>query len=255
MEEWITWSPCPQRDQSSPRMSSEDDQTLKECQKAKSRKHSCLQWPTILSPEGSDCPQKWEKWGIGQPRFSLMMRELNSCKSIRAPALNRTLWPSPSSKNKLHLLHEPPQNLERLKCKVTFPVTEIKVKYPEQTMKQLQWAKWNVGRRLKPKNQTTEWRWLWRKKLSWITGESFRHINKLKFPETHTRAQEYYSTVQPVWILGVGGNICVNFKKEAAGSPINFESISSSKTTFNLNQRLWCANHTNSWRSSFTRGL
>lgn len=40
------------------------------------------------------------------------------------------------TKNNLHLLPEPPHNLERLKFKVTFPVTEIKAKYPEQTMKQ-----------------------------------------------------------------------------------------------------------------------
>lgn len=40
------------------------------------------------------------------------------------------------AKNKPHLLHEPPQNLEKLKLRVTFLVTEIKAKYPEQTMKQ-----------------------------------------------------------------------------------------------------------------------
>lgn len=46
----------------------------------------------------------------------------------------------------------------------------------------------------------------------------FRHINKLRFPKMHIRAQEYYSTVRSVRILGEGGRICFNFEKEAAGS-------------------------------------
>lgn len=102
---------------------------LGKCQKAKSRKHSCLQW---------DYSEPWRIWlsirvGEGQHRrrehrrLGLLMRELNSWRHIRTPVQNRTPDLTPSLKNNnLHLLHEPPHNLERLKFKVAFPVTEIR---------------------------------------------------------------------------------------------------------------------------------
>lgn len=56
-------------------------------------------------------------------------------RTVRTPMLKEPSELAPLCK-KPHLLHEPPQNLEKLKLRVPFLVTEIKAKYPEQTMKQ-----------------------------------------------------------------------------------------------------------------------
>ena len=72
----------------------------------------------------------------------------------------------------------------------------------------------------------------------------FRHINKLRFPQMHI-TQEYYSTVQSVWILEAEGVFVLTLKRKLLGLSLIFEGVSSSKTTSHLNQRPWCANHTN----------
>lgn len=138
-----------------------------------------LHWD-YSEPWGFSSPQKW---GEGQckgptPRSGLMIRKSWTYhntwqKNHQDTYAKGDPWTCPTvQKNKLHPLHEPPQNLEKLKLRVTFLVTEIKAKYPEQTMKQPEWVKWNVGQRPKPKNQTNEQWWLRKTKLSWITEES-----------------------------------------------------------------------------------
>lgn len=74
---WMTWSHCPHRDQSSTRMSSEDDKTIGECQKAKNLGSILICNEITLSPERFGSPQKWgwgQHRGTEQPRPGLPVR-------------------------------------------------------------------------------------------------------------------------------------------------------------------------------------
>lgn len=171
----------------------------KKCQKAKSGQHPCLHWDyseprrTGLSPKvGGRAMQRNSNATLG-----LVMRELNYGRYVRACA-KWDRWPWPILQRR-----QPPHNLERLKCKVPFPVAEIKAKYPEQTMKQPKWVKWNVGQTKTPKSNN----WVvvaLENKVLMDPRRGFQRINKLRFPETHIRTQEYFSVVQSVWTLGAG---------------------------------------------------
>ena len=58
--------------------------------------HACNE--STLSPKGFGSPQKCGKEGQNSQDLALWSRELNSYKPIRTSVLNRSLWPSPSSK-------------------------------------------------------------------------------------------------------------------------------------------------------------
>lgn len=177
IQKWITSSPCSQRDQSNPSMSTEDGQTLAECQKVKIQEaHACYE--TLLSLKDLVPPMRWlekDKAAKTWP-YDEEAELLQTHQDICAKQVPLTLIPS--SKTQTSPAAWTSTNSGRLKFKVTFPVTEICRRSNTQSkqMKQLQWAKWNVGQRLKPKksNNCRSW-WLWKTKLSLITESGTEH--------------------------------------------------------------------------------
>lgn len=145
------------------------------------------------------------------PRLGLMMRK------------SRTYQDTYATGDRLNLPHDPKKQIQPAWTSIKFGKTKIQCHFPGHR---------NKGQVPRANNEATRMGKVecWseaetQKSNNWVVAlknktlmdhrRGFRHINKLRFPQMHIRAQEYYLT--PQFEYWGWESIGFNFKKESAG--------------------------------------